>query len=239
MELDFVRALHELCAEYLSNHDEADDTPNGRAPAKKAAPTKKAAASRAKPAPEPEEEEQDPRLAELLAMGIRQLRSLALKRNFKEAEVKAEKDKTVLAEAIWQDEQANPDADDADEDDDAEDDAEEDEEDGEQQYTREELADKGLRELKALAKTAGFEAAALRGLDSEQVIAKLMGEDEEAEEGEEEGGEEEEFYTEEQLMDMTIAELKALCEEYEIKIPPLAGLPAAKKKKLVAALTAE
>lgn len=212
--IEFVTALRDLCNDYLGTEEPAEEEvakpARKAAPAKKAAAPAKKAASKAK-AKEPEEDEHDERWDELAAMGVKALRAIAIKRGFDEEETNAEKNKMVLVENIWNDEKANPDDEDAD--DDSEDDEAE-EDDSEVKYTRKDLEGiKSLAELRKLAKEAGFEASDLRGKDADAIIELMLGADED--EGDEEGDE----YTEAELLDMSLADLKGLCKEAGIKVP--------------------
>lgn len=99
-------------------------------------------------------------------------------------------------------------------------DEDEDEEDGGDEeggdtYSRDELEAMGLRELKALAKESGWTVAELKGQDKDSLVEWFLGDeseedDEDAEEDEDEDGDE---LTEDDLNEMSLAELKSLAKE--------------------------
>lgn len=188
-----------------------------------------------------DEDSADSRLDELMAMRITALRSLAIKRGFDEEETKNEKSKSVLANAIWADEQANPEDDDSDPDSDDEDaDTSEDESDDSEEegarYTREDLQQMGLRQLKALAKNSGIEPAELRGKDSDSIIDMLLvdeDEDDADDDDDVEDDSEEGFYTEADLKKMSVLELKTLAKDNEITVPRTVGNDKLKLVKLL------
>lgn len=194
-------------------------------PAKKAAPAKKAIA---KAEPEPDEEDaDDPRLTQLQAMKLPALRALAIKKGFKAPEVKAETDTDVLAQAIYDDEVAMAAADD-----DADDEADAVEEDTVEaetvQYSRADLKDTNLRDLRRMAAEVGVSAADMRGKDAESIIDLMLGE----EDAEDEDGEEEPL-TEADLLAMSPAELKKYCKDWGVTVTR--GMTV---KQMVAALLA-
>lgn len=191
------------------------------------------AKSKAKPAPEVDDEtgveEGAERRAELEGMTLAALRKEAIAAGFEKDDVKGASKEDII-ESILDDDDVEQDDEDedetdeveSDEDDDAEGDEEEDDEEESEGYTTEDLEDLGLTALKKIAKDE-FEqtTASLKGLDREDVMAIILGEDDEAEEAEEEDDDEDgDEYTEEDLEAMSLAEIRALCKEYGIKIKP-------------------
>jgi hypothetical protein len=169
------------------------------------------------------------RRAELEAMRLPALRALALKREFKEPGVQAAS-KEDLIEAIIEDERSERLADGEGEE------AEDESDDETVTFTREDLEAKGIRELRALAMEQGHSKADLTGLKVADVIDLILGEGDAAAEEEDEAETEEEddeegYYTREDFDAMSLAELKAVAREYDMKIP--AGI---KKPALIDAL---
>lgn len=207
------------------------------APAKKSVGKKKAAA---KP-----QSAYDARKAKLEGTNIVALRQMALDLAFEDEDVK-DADKGDLVEAILgeefdeegnpiqaEDEAEEPEEEEAEEEAEEEGDEEEEEGDGEA-FSRDELEGMSLRDLKSIAKDAGYEASELKGLDQDGVIDLLVEEgeaeaededeaedeeEEESEEAEAEAEEEEDVYTEDDLNAMDTKELRALAKEWEIKVP--------------------
>lgn len=182
---------------------------------------------------------QKDREAELRAMRITSLRKIAVGHGFDADDVKdADKDTlvdSILAEEFGDDSEDDEDddaddvadddtADDDDEDSDDEDDEDDDESDESEgdEYTKDELDAMSLAELKSLAKDAGYTAADLKGLDQDDVVALLIGDDEEDDEDEDESDE----YTEADLKAMGLPDLKALAKEWGVKIAKDAKKPA-------------
>lgn len=189
------------------------------APAKAKAKAKKGAAAKKDEAPAKDEKG---RRKQLSKMDDDALRALVIGYDYEEDEV-ADADTSDLVDAIISEE--FPDADEADEaedededeaDDDEDEDDEDDEDEDEETLTREDLEGLNLRELKAKAKEAGYATADLKGLDQDGIIDLLVGDAESEDEDEAEEEEESEWYTEAQLKAMTIAELRALADEYEV-----------------------
>jgi hypothetical protein len=174
---------------------------------------------------------------------------------FEEKEIKAEKDKDTLIGALlsyeFDDEDEDDEEDDeededeededeedteededeeGDEEDDEEDDDEDDEEEEDEELTRADILKLSLADAKKLAKEQfGKKATELKGLDIDGIADLILGEDEdEDEEGEEEG--EEEFWTLDELMELKIAEVRAICDENGIKYTTEQG----KNKELLA-----
>lgn len=177
---------------------------------------------------------------ELEEMDIKSLRALA-KDNGVESIKKAD---IIDALASDEDEDAEEDEDDEeyeeesdeDEADDEEEDEEGDEDDDEgEEWTREELEELTLRDLRQAAKDAGLDP---KGLDQDAIIEALLGEDEEDEdegeeddededdESEEEGDEEDEDgeeLTEDDLNAMNLADLKEVASDIGVKVPAKIG----------------
>lgn len=134
------------------------------------------------------------------------LRKECLKREYDDDEV-AEADREQLIANLRDDDEAQAEAeaeedDEVDEDEEAEEDEEadededeeEDEEEAEAEYSREELAEKSLSELKAIAREQGFTNADLRGQDEDSVVDMILEgpEEEEEDEADEDEAEEDE-----------------------------------------------
>lgn len=227
-------ALAALVEELSADTEDTEEAP--AKPAKKASVAKKAPAKKVAPvevedeedeeveeaeeeeAEETEEgsEEEPARLTELKAMRITGLRALAIKHGYDKDQV-ADATKEDLVEAIWDEEKGEA-AEDADAEDESDEDGAEGEEEG---MSREDLEGKNLRELKALAKEAGYGTSDLNGLKSGDLIDLLLGEGEyaEGEEGDDEEAEEggdDDVYTEEMLQAMSLGELKTVAREYGI-----------------------
>jgi len=227
LDEDTIALIAQAVADILGDGAEAKPSKST-----KAALAKKAAASkptRKKAEPEPEEDEddeeeeeefdQEARQAELAKMRITALRKMAIELGFPEDEV-AEADKDTLAESIAEAEAE--DAGVAGDDEDADDEEDEDEEEGEDEDEEQDYESMTIAELRAAAKEAGYGTGDLKGLKKNDIIDLLNSdeEDEEEEEDEEdEDGDDEEWYTEEDLEDLSLAELKAICKDYEIKVP--------------------
>lgn len=158
-------------------------------------------------------------------LNIKELRALAVELGLDEQKAKSAildelEEKGYFGEAD-DEEEDDEEEDDTDEDDDAEeddeDDDEEDEEDEEDEpYTREELEEMDLKELRAIAKADGHKVAEYRGLDQEGLIVLILGDDE-ADEDDEDDVEE---LDEDQLKEMPLDELKKLAKELGVKVPP-------------------
>lgn len=139
------------------------------------------------------------------------------------------------------DEEINLDDVEADDEDEDEDDDEEDEDEEDDGYTREELSEKSLRELRAIAKSdegGNHDAADLKGLDQEELIDLILGEeededdDDEADEDDEDDDDEEEVEIDKETLEaMSDAELKNIVKEFEIKVPAKA-----KRKTIIQAI---
>ena len=139
--------------------------------------------------------------------------------------------------------EAEEEADEEEEDDEEEDDEEEEE----LEVSEEDIAKMKLAELKALIKDAGLDldAKGMKVAELREAVAdELFGEAEEEDEDEDEdevddeeeeddGEEDGDELTEEDLQEMKLAELQALCEEYEIEEPSMPrGAKLSAKKKL-------
>jgi len=179
----------------------------------------------------------------LESMSIKELRELGARHNVgsnKKADIIA-----ALVSAAAETAEEIDDEDDVEDDEDfddveeADDDEESDEEEG---YTREELEELSLVDLRAILKEADYTAAELKGLDQDALIDLILDEgdedeeeeadDEDAEdesddeedesdddeEADDEDGEEEEI-TEESMQKMTLAELKELASDIGVKLP--------------------
>lgn len=180
--------------------------------------------------------------AELEEMGIKDLRDLA-KRHGIDTIKKAE---IIDALAADEDEDAEDDEDETDEDVESDEDDEEADDEGDA-YTREELEEMSLRDLRALAKDSGYDPAEVKALDQDELVDLLLDEgDDDEDEGEEdeddedyddedeaddeeeddeEGDEEEIEIDEDALNAMDLAELKEVASDLEVKIPRNAKKP--------------
>lgn len=210
-----VQALSEdiakVLVKYFGNGAAATEEPATKA--------KRATKAKAEPEQEPENEadeddteDEDPyaeRRAELGKKSIDALRKLAIKAGFDPDEV-AEADKDEIIESLIEDENSEPE----DEDEDAE------EEEGEG-YSRDDLEAMSLTALKKVARDEyEYTAADLKGLDKDGIIDALLGEGAtEDEEEDEEAEDEEDFdgYSEDDLNDMSPAELKEILDEWEVE----------------------
>lgn len=206
-------------------------------------------------APEPDEddEEQTYTLEEIHAMKIVDLRNLAVELGLEAQKVKADIIAELQEGGYIVDEDEDEDDDEAD-DDEVEDEVEDDEDDEEDDegYSREELEDMTLAQLRKVAREAGLEFE--KGADQDTLIELILGEDDE-DEGDEDDDEEadedddsddsddsdddeEEEITEEEIRKMPLKELQGLAKELEIKVtvPRTVKTDAAKKKLYVKAI---
>ena len=190
---------------------------------------------KAKPEPEPEEDDEDDddeeddeeddertlREAELNGMKIVGLRKIAIAAGFGKADVD-EADKETLVESILDDEFSGSGGGDADDDD------EDDEEDDE--YTRADLLKMSIAALRKIAKDE-YEATAadLKGLDKDGIADLILGEgddeDEDDEDDDEDADDEDGAYSEEDLAEMSLAELKEIAKEWGLRIKAGAKSP--------------
>jgi hypothetical protein len=179
---------------------------------------------------EDDEEEEDEEFEtldreETEALAIKDLRELAAERGIEE------KKKADILAAL---EEGGHFGDEEDEEDEEEEDEEGEDED---EWTREDLEEKDLKELRAIAKEEGASAADVRGKDQDELIDLILGEDEEDEEGEDEEDEDADEETEEldedALKAMSLTELKSLAKELEItvKVPKAQKDGKSKEKK--------
>lgn len=220
-----IAAIAAQVAEVLGVEAEVEAKPaaKGKATKEKAKPTRGKKVVEEEPDEDEEEDEeegdeefdQEARQAELAKMRITALRKMAIELGFPEDEV-AEADKDTLAESIAEAEAEDAGGEDAE---DEEADEEEEDDEGDEDYESMTIA-----ELRAAAKEAGYSAADIKGLKKDEIIDLLNSdeegeEEEEDEEDEDEDGDDEEWYTEEDLEDSSLAELKAICKDYSIKVP--------------------
>ena len=162
---------------------------------------------------------------EATAAGIKALRELA-------AEVGIEE--TKKADILAAFDELLGDEEDEDEEEDEEDEEVEEDDDDEDE-DRDELEEMDLKEVRKVARDAGFSASDYKGMDQDAIIDLILGEDEEEEEDEDEEDDEEvEELDEDALKAMTQKDLIGLAKELEIKVPAaLKKSSAANKKKLV------
>jgi hypothetical protein len=155
---------------------------------------------------------------------------------------------TTLMEAYPDSELDDEDEEEEDEEADEEEADEEEEDEDELEVSEEDIAKMKLAELKTLIKDAGLEldpkgmkVAELREAVADELFGEAEEEDEDEDEDEEEVDEEEadeeeedgDELTEEDLQEMKLAELQALCEEYEIEEPSMPrGAKLSAKKQL-------
>jgi hypothetical protein len=136
---------------------------------------------------------------------------------------------------------------DADEDSEDEDESDEDETDEEEGYTREELEEMDLKQLRKIAKDSDFSASDIKGLDQDALVDLLLGEDDDDEdddddsdddEDEDDDDEEVEELDEDALKAMSVTELKNLAKEIgvKVKVPASAKTDAKKKRVYVEAI---
>lgn len=204
-----------------------------------AAPAKKGRAAKEEPEEEEDEDDEEgdeeeyevPSLEEVQAMKIGELREMAVELEFEEQKLKS----GILAE--FEEKYGDEEEDEEEESD------EDEEEDDEEDYTREELEEMELPELKKILKENGVKVP--RGADQDTLIDLILEEDEEEdeEESEEEEAEEDEgeaVLSEDDLKKMSLTDLKELTQELEIKVrvPKTANTDSKKRKVYVEAILA-
>lgn len=173
--------------------------------------------------------------AEVEAMAIKELRETAKEYLGDDAPTKKADILEALEEYYDEDE-------DEDEEDEEDEEADEDEDDDEDSWDRETLEDEDLKSLRKIARDEGHTAADYKGMDTDELIDLIMGEeaDDEDEEDEDEEDDDTEVLDEDALNDMTHKELVALARELSIKVPvklKSAGKGAAAKKTHAALVT--
>ena len=183
------------------------------------------AKSKAKAAPEIDDETGveagTERRAELEGMTLAALRKAAIAAGFDKDDVKGASKEDII-ESLLDDEDVEQEDEDDDEVAESEDDDEDEDGDEDGGYTEEDLEDLGLTALKKIAKDEFDETtASLKGLDREDVMAIILGsEDEDADEDEADDEDEDDEYSEEDLEAMSLAEVRALCKEYGVTVKP-------------------
>lgn len=198
------------------DEDEEEVKPARRNAAKTAAktPRKKAAA---KPADDDEDDDEDDvdddedstlTRESLAGKGLRELKRIGMDAGHTAADMKGLTVDSLIDLLVGDEDEDVDDEDVEDEDDEAE------EEDG---WTREALEGMGLREVKKHAREAGYSTADLKGLDVDAVVDLLVGEEDDDEDDAEE---DEEELTEDDLREMSLAELKKLAKENKVRIKP-------------------
>lgn len=172
---------------------------------------------------------------------IGQLRELAGELGLKEQKLKSGILAELEAKGYYGDEEDEEEEDEDVDDEDVEDDDEEDEE----GYSREELEEMDLPDLKKILKENGIRVP--RGADQDTLIDLILDEDEDEEDEEDEEAEESEedegdeaVLSEDDLKKMSLPDLKELTQELEIKVrvPKTANTDAKKKKVYVEAILA-
>lgn len=158
---------------------------------------------------------------EVRTLPIKELRALAERLGLDEVKMKNGILSELEAKGHFGEEEE--DEDDEEPDEDEADDEEEEDEDEEEGYTREELEEMDLKQLRATAKSEGHSAADYRGMDQDALIDLILGEaDEDEEDEDDEEDEEEEFeeIDEDALKAMDLTQLKGIAKEMDITIPP-------------------
>lgn len=213
------------------------------------APAKPAKGKKGKPAPEPEDDDdedeeeddesdedddedeeededegRDAREAELKKMTVKALQKIAISHDFDESEVKGAS-KGDLIDAILDEEFSD--------DEDADEDEDEDDESEDESYNRDDLEGMTLAALKRLAKDEfDLSASDIKGLDKDGIIDLILGEDDEDESDEDEDEDEDdeddesEGYTEDELEELSLADLKNIAKEWGLKVKAGSKAPA-------------
>ena len=207
---EFVLSLRDLCNQFLGDTGTAtkaaaaDDDDEDEAPAVESTGYSEAA---------------------LKTMPIKKLRELAIAEGFEEDEV-ADAKKSELVEALLADDddadedEADEDDEDTDEAEDADEDDSEEDEDAEAEAEREELMGLSLAKLRKSARDDyNATAAELKGLDKEGIVDLILGADAEddSDVDVDEEGEDEDGYTEDELQDMELDELREILDEWEVE----------------------
>ena len=174
---------------------------------------------------------------EVESMGIKDLRTLAAGHGIelkKKAEILAAfEENGLFGESEEEDEEESEEEDEDEDESEEEEDEEESEDEGEEEYDRESLEEMTLKEVRAIAKEKEI---ATKGLDQDALIDAILGEgdeDEDEDEEDEEEGEEEVEIDEDALNGMTLAELKKLAKEIDVKVKVPASAKNDAKKKAV------
>jgi len=156
------------------------------------------------------------------ALGLKELRELAVELGLDERVKKAGILDEMVAKGLFEESDEDEDEEDDDEadEDEGEDDTSDEDEDEEEEISREELEDMDLAELRKLAKSEGLNRADYIKADKDTIIDLLLGEEEEDddEDDEDEDGDTEEL-NEEEIRAMSLNEVKALAKELGVKIP--------------------
>lgn len=177
---------------------------------------------------------------EIHGMKIVELRELAVELGLDEQKVK----NNIIAELTEKGYIVDEDGDEDEDEDELEDEEEDEDEDGEDEddegYSREELEDMTLADLRKLAKEEGIKVP--RGADQDALVELILGEDDEDEDDDDEADdddtdsdsddEEEEEITEEEIRAMSLQELQGLAKELKVKVtvPRNVKTSAAKQK---------
>jgi hypothetical protein len=198
-------------------------------------------------AAEADEDEGDEERERLMGLTLTALKKEAVEAGYDAADLKGLTKEDIVDALLSDEEEGDEDDDDesdeddeSDDDDDADEDDDSDDEDEAEDYTREDLEDMTLKELRDVAKEGGATAADVKGLDQDELIDLILGDSEDEdddEDGDDEDGDEddsdddEEELTEDDLNDMSEAELKKLAADMGVKIRKNAT-----KKSIIAAL---
>ena len=158
--------------------------------------------------------------AQLKKKTIKALRKLAEDEGFDPDEL-ADADKDEIIEALLEDE-GDDDADEEDaDDDDADDEEDEEDADDDDDAEREELSKLTLAQLRKTARDEyGATAPELKGLDKDGIIDLILSADEEddADVDVDEDQDDEQAYTEDELNDMDVDELREIAEEWGLEV---------------------
>lgn len=122
-------------------------------------------------------------------------------------------------EPVDEDDDDDDDVDEDDDEDDEADDEDADDEDGDA-YTRDDLDGLGLRELKKIARDAGWEASDLKGMDVDALVDLILGEGDDDDEAVDEDDDEEEGLTEDDVRAMSLAQVKGLAKDMGVRVKP-------------------
>lgn len=232
MALTAVEVLAKF-ADFLASFEEFQEAGGFQELHKKPA-TKGKASTKPEPVDDDVDENDEtgiPSAEDAAKMPVTELRKLAVELGLEEQKVKAgilaELDEMRDEESDDEDEEDFEDDDEAVEDDvedDEGDDEEDDDEDSDEEdepYTREELEEMSLKELRATAKSEGVKVTEYRNADKDKLVELILGLDapEEPEDDEEDEDEEVVEIDEASVRKMNPTQLMKLAEELEIAVP--------------------
>lgn len=180
---------------------------------------------------EDEEELEAPDRETVESLGIKELRELAAEYGIDE---KKKADILAAFEDLYSEDEEE-DEDEDDEEDEEEEAEDEDEDEEESEWDRDSLSELDLKELRKVAKDEGHASSEYKGMDQDDLIDLILGDEDEEEDEDEEDEDEAEELDEDDLMQMSHKDLISLCKELEIKVPAaLKKDTKANHKKLVA-----